>query len=114
VFPSRERKHRVAPNTTEGSHKTPHIEESEKKPGTEGAPLPDLSAMVAQAKVTLSKTFPPGVDEIRFGRYVLRALPSAHDSSEAVLQFNNAPDEKGSSHPQAEAAFVCQLLSLFI
>lgn len=120
----------MAPNTTEGPHKTPHTAEGEPEEtrlaaealsptedaGTREsrAASVELPSFLVQAKVALSKAFPATVDEIRFGRYLFRALPSPHDSSDAVLVFSNSPDEKGSSHPQAEAAFVCQLFALFI
>ena len=114
----------MAPNTTEGPHKTPHTDpgappqagdaspQIDRTAGEAGAVLPDLSSLVVQAKVVLSKAFPPAVDEIRFGRYLFRALPCSHGSSEAVLVFSNSPDEHGSSNPQVEAAFVCQLFAL--
>lgn len=66
--------------------------------------------------LTLSKRFPSGVDEIRFGRYTLKAIPSQSDENgEAVLAFLNtyrSPDS--GSHPEEEAINVCRLLSLFL
>lgn len=76
-----------------------------------------MNQLPVEIRVSLSKKFPPGVSEVKFGIYLLRVIPSEiSDGSEAILQFNNAYShpEGGGSHPEEEAINICRLLSLFL
>jgi hypothetical protein len=76
-----------------------------------------MNQFPVEIRVSLSKKFSPGVSEVKFGTYLLRAIPSEiADGSEAILQFNNnyLHPEGGGSHPEEEAINICRLLSLLL
>lgn len=72
--------------------------------------------MPVEAKLILSKSFPPGISEIKFGRYKIQPIPpSSATEIEAILTFiNTYKDPKDGSHPEEEANIVCGILSLFL
>jgi hypothetical protein len=76
-----------------------------------------MQAYPVEVRITLSKKLPPGVSEVRFGPYLLHAIPSeVTEGGEAVLLFNTGDSQPESigSDPEAEAAIVCRLLSLLL
>lgn len=72
--------------------------------------------MIIDTKLVISKSFPAGMGEIKFGHYTLRAVPSSIPShAEAILTFENEfkSEQSGGSHPEEESSIVAHLLSLF-
>lgn len=72
--------------------------------------------MIVEVKLNLSKFFPPGLGQIEFEQYNLRAIPSSSTTkSESVLAFNNTykSAQGGGSYPEEEANIIAKLLSLF-
>jgi hypothetical protein len=72
---------------------------------------------IVEAKLSLSKLFPPGSSEIKFGRYRLQSIPiSSATEGEGLLSFVNtykAPELSG-SNPRDEINILCKLLSVFL
>ncbi len=76
-----------------------------------------MDRLPVEVRISLSKSFPPGSSELRFGSYMLRAIPSdSPEDGEAVLAFDgaSASSDGGNSHPEEEAASVRHLLSLLL
>ncbi len=76
-----------------------------------------MSQFPVEIRVALSKKFPPDISEVKFGAYLLRAIPSEiAEGGEAILQFSNnySHPEGGGSHPEEEAINICRLLSLLL
>ena len=76
-----------------------------------------MTQFPVEVRVALSKEFPPGVSEVKFGPYLLCAIPSdIADGGEAILRFNDnySHSEAGGSHPEEEAMNVCRILSLLL
>lgn len=69
--------------------------------------------ILIETKLKLSKTFRPGVSEVRFGKYTLKPVPS-FESSEAVLVFIDSYEgpKGGGSHPEEETSIVMKFLAL--
>lgn len=72
--------------------------------------------MPVEAKLILSKHFPPGTSNVKFGRYQIQPVPlSSETEVEAILSFiNTYEDPKDGSHPEEEVNIVCSILSLFL
>lgn len=73
--------------------------------------------MSVAVKLILSKRFPPGTPEFKFGRYRIQPVPlSSTAEGEAILSFMNTYEDPvgGGSHPEEEANIVCRLLSVFL
>lgn len=73
--------------------------------------------MPVEVKLILSKYFPPGMSELKFGRYRIQPIPiSFEGEGEAILSFiNTYKDPKGGgSHPEEEANIIRKLLSVFL
>jgi hypothetical protein len=76
-----------------------------------------MNQFPVELRVAFSKKFPPGVSEVRFGAYLLNAIPSdIAEGGEAILRFRNSYShpEGGGSHPEEEATNVCRVLSLLL
>lgn len=69
-----------------------------------------------EIKLKLSKRFQPLYPEYKFGRYSLKAIPTASSrGGEAILTFEDSfqsqPDG-GGSHPEKEGQIICNFLAL--
>ncbi|MGD0014170.1 MAG: hypothetical protein ABSD56_07070 [Bryobacteraceae bacterium] len=73
--------------------------------------------MLVESRLTLSKRFAPGVAQVQFAQYSLRAVPTPLVSeAEAILSFENTYEAPagGGSNPEGEAEAVCRLLGLLL
>lgn len=74
-------------------------------------------SMPVATKLILSKHFPPGMSEFKFGRYQIQPVPlSSTTEVEVILSFINTYKDPtgGGSHPEEEANIICRLLSVFL
>ncbi len=74
-------------------------------------------SMPVAVKQILSKHFPPGIPEFKFGRYQIQPVPSSSATEvEAIFSFINTYEDPkgGGSHPEEEANIVCRLLSVVL
>ena len=74
-------------------------------------------SIAIETRLVLTKSFPPGTANLKFGRYQIKPIPSTlPDETEAILEFADsyeAPSGRG-SHPREEASIVCNLLSVIL
>ena len=70
--------------------------------------------ILIETKLILNKGFPPHTPEVKFGRYLIRSVPSSSPTeTEAILSFTSTYESSaGGSHPEGEVDIVCRLLSV--